>query len=183
MLTDLRLAGDLVGFVFAFANAGLIALYIVLADRVAKRPHPRGVDGLAAATLIAAVVVTQIGGWQAVRAFTDPTALLAGVGIRLCSYRSLVESNGSAWPTGSLRTVEPPPVSWSQVVVVVVAVDNPRLSTAFARVRVCAGVREAAGGAGGVVGLVLDGGAHPERAVQPGRVVEPPMYSNIAERS
>ena len=133
MLTDLRLAGDLVGFVFAFASAGLFALYIVLADRVAKRPHPRGVDGLAAATLIAAVVVTQIGGWQAVRAFTDPTALLAGVGIRLCSYRSLVESNGSAWPTGSLRTVEPPPVSWSQVVVVVIAVDNRRLSTVFSR--------------------------------------------------
>ena len=85
MLTDIRLAGDLVGFVFAFANAGLFALYIVLADKVAKRPHLNGVDGLAAATLIAAVVVTPIGGWQAARAFTDPTALLAGVGIGLCS--------------------------------------------------------------------------------------------------
>ena len=42
-------------------------------------------DGLAAATLIAAVVVTPIGGWQAARAFTDPIALLAGVGVGLCS--------------------------------------------------------------------------------------------------
>ena len=42
-------------------------------------------DGLAAATLVAAVVVTPIGGWQAARAFTDPTALLAGIGIGLCS--------------------------------------------------------------------------------------------------
>jgi inner membrane transporter RhtA len=85
LLTDIRLAGDLVGFVFAFANAALFSLYIVLADKVAKRPQPRGVDGLAAATLIAAAVVTPIGGWQAARACTDPTALLAGIGIGLCS--------------------------------------------------------------------------------------------------
>ena len=85
LLTDVRLAGDVVGFVFAFANAALFLLYIVLADKVAKRPQPRGVDGLAAATLVAAVVVTPIGGWQAARAFTDPTALLAGIGIGLCS--------------------------------------------------------------------------------------------------
>ena len=38
-----------------------------------------------------------------------------------------------------------------------------------ARVR----AREAVGVASGVVLLVLDGGAHPERAVQPGRVLEP----------
>ena len=85
LLTDIRLDGDLVGFVFAFANAALFSLYIVLADRIAKRSEPRGVDRLAAATLIAAVVVTPIGGWQAARAFTDPTALLAGVGVGLCS--------------------------------------------------------------------------------------------------
>jgi len=35
VLTDIRLAGDLVGFVFAFANAALFLLYIVLADKVA----------------------------------------------------------------------------------------------------------------------------------------------------
>ena len=85
LLTDVRIAGDVAGFAFAFANAALFALYIVLADKVAKRPQPKGVDGLAAATLIAAAVVTPIGGWQAIRAFTDPTALLAGVGIGLCS--------------------------------------------------------------------------------------------------
>src|SRR5437588_7816743 len=45
LLTDIRLAGALVGFVFAFANAALFAIYIVLADRVAKRPQLSGIDG------------------------------------------------------------------------------------------------------------------------------------------
>jgi inner membrane transporter RhtA len=84
-LTDVRLAGGLVGFGFAFANAALFALYIVLADRVAKRPQLSGVDGLAAAMLIAAVAITPIGGWQATHAFTDPVALLAGVGVGVSS--------------------------------------------------------------------------------------------------
>jgi inner membrane transporter RhtA len=85
LLTDVRLAGALVGFVFAFANAALFALYIVLADRVAKRPQLIGIDGLGAAMLIATVVITPIGGWQAARAFTDPLALLAGVGVGISS--------------------------------------------------------------------------------------------------
>jgi inner membrane transporter RhtA len=68
-----------------FANAVLFALYIVLADRVAKRPQLSGIDGLAAAMLMAAVAITPIGGWQAAPALLDPVALLAGVGIGICS--------------------------------------------------------------------------------------------------
>ncbi len=85
LLTDVRLAGAFVGFAFAFANAALFALYIVLADRVAKRPHVSGIDGLAIAMLIAAVAITPIGGWHAARAFTDPLALLAGIGVGISS--------------------------------------------------------------------------------------------------
>ena len=81
LLTDIRLAGAAVGFVFAFANALLFSVYIVLADRVAKHGALSGIDGLAAAMLIAAIVVTPIGGWEAARAFADPVALLAGVGV------------------------------------------------------------------------------------------------------
>ena len=58
--------------------------------------------------------------------------------------------------------------SWSQVVVV--AVDNRWLSTVFCRARGRA--REAVGIAGGVVGFALGLGERPQRAVQPGRVVE-----------
>lgn len=85
LLTDVRLAGAPVGFLFAFANAALFALYIVLADRVAKRPRVSSIDGLGAAMLIAVVAITPIGGWRAARAFIDPLALVAGVGVGVSS--------------------------------------------------------------------------------------------------
>jgi inner membrane transporter RhtA len=85
LLTDVHLAGAALGFVFAFANALLFALYIVLADRVAKRPRLSGIDGLAAAMLVAAVVVTPIGGWRAATAFAHPVLLLAGIGVGVSS--------------------------------------------------------------------------------------------------
>jgi inner membrane transporter RhtA len=85
LLTDIRIAGAAVGFAFAFANALLFSVYIVLADRVAKHEALSGIDGLAAAMLIAAIVVTPIGGWEAVRAFADPVALLAGIGVGVSS--------------------------------------------------------------------------------------------------
>jgi inner membrane transporter RhtA len=85
LLTDVRLAGAGLGFAFAFANALLFSLYIVLADRVAKHPEISGIDGLAAAMLIAVVVVSPIGGWKALPAFAVPTALLAGIGVGVSS--------------------------------------------------------------------------------------------------
>jgi len=85
LLTDVRLAGEPLGVAFAFTNALLFALYIVLADRVAKHPTLGGIDGLAAAMLIAAVVVTPIGGWQAAPALVDPLVLLAGIGVGISS--------------------------------------------------------------------------------------------------
>jgi len=85
LLTDIRIAGAPIGFVFAFANSILFALYIVLADRVAKRPELSGIDGLGAAMLIAAVAVTPLGGWQAAQAFAKPIVILAGIGVGLSS--------------------------------------------------------------------------------------------------
>lgn len=85
LLTDVRLAGEAIGIVFAFANAGMFALYIVLADRVAKRPRLGGIDGLAASMLIAALVVSPVGAWQAAPAFLDPVGLLAGIGVGISS--------------------------------------------------------------------------------------------------
>jgi inner membrane transporter RhtA len=85
LLTGVHLEGEPVGVAFAFVNALLFALYIVLADRVAKRPQASGVDGLAASMLIAAVVVTPIAGWAAAPALGDPVALLAGAGVGLSS--------------------------------------------------------------------------------------------------
>jgi inner membrane transporter RhtA len=85
LLTHVTVGGATIGFVFAFANALLFSVYIVLADRVAKRPELNGIDGLAAAMLIAAVIVTPMGGWEALPAFTVPVALLAGIGVGVSS--------------------------------------------------------------------------------------------------
>ncbi|MEA2240578.1 MAG: inner rane transporter RhtA [Solirubrobacteraceae bacterium] len=85
LLTNVQLTVEPLGLAFAFANALLFALYIVLADRVAKRAQLRGIDGLAASMLIAAVVVTPLGGWQALPVVGDPVGLLAGAGVGISS--------------------------------------------------------------------------------------------------
>jgi inner membrane transporter RhtA len=85
LLTGVQIEAEPLGLAFAFVNAGLFALYIVLADRVAKRPGVSGIDGLGAAMLIAAVVVTPIGGWQALPALGSPGLLLAGIGVGVSS--------------------------------------------------------------------------------------------------
>ena len=85
LLTDVQLAGEPLGVAFAFANAVLFALYIVLAHRVSRQPHMSGIDGLAASMLIAAVIATPLAGWAAVPAFDDPVALAAGIGVGLTS--------------------------------------------------------------------------------------------------
>jgi inner membrane transporter RhtA len=85
VLTDVRLAGAPLGFAFAFANAGLFALYVVFADRVAKHPGIAGLDGLAIAMLVAALVITPVGGAAAASALAQPLLLLAGIGVGLSS--------------------------------------------------------------------------------------------------
>lgn len=82
MLSQVHLGGDPLGLAFAFANAILFALYIVLAARVAGAD---GLDALGAAMLVAAVVVTPLAGWAAAPALADPVALAAGIGVGLCS--------------------------------------------------------------------------------------------------
>jgi inner membrane transporter RhtA len=85
VLTGVQLRAQPIGLAFAFANALLFAAYIMLADRVAKRPGLSGIDGLAAAMLIAAVVITPIAGGRALPAFSDPLGVLAGIGVGVCS--------------------------------------------------------------------------------------------------
>jgi inner membrane transporter RhtA len=85
VLTHVRLGGAALGFGLAFANAGLFALYIVLAHRVSREPTMRGLDGLGAAMLIAGVTITPIGVPAVAPHLLDPVALGAGVGVGLTS--------------------------------------------------------------------------------------------------
>ncbi len=44
-----------------------------------------GIDGLGASMLVAAVVITPLGGWEVVPALLDPIALLAGLAVGVSS--------------------------------------------------------------------------------------------------
>jgi inner membrane transporter RhtA len=85
LLTDVVLEGEPLGVLLAAVNAVLFALYIVLGARVAERGAAAGIDGLAASMLIAAIVVTPIGGWAVLPALSDPVALAAGIGVGVSS--------------------------------------------------------------------------------------------------
>ncbi|MEV0622326.1 EamA family transporter [Nonomuraea sp. NPDC050404] len=86
LLTGIRLPGEPWGLVFAFANAVLFAAYIVLAHRTARRLRGiSGIDGLAAAMLIACVFVAPAAVGQAAPALIDPVTLAAGIGVGICS--------------------------------------------------------------------------------------------------
>jgi inner membrane transporter RhtA len=85
LVTDVRLVGEPLGVALAFANAVLFAGYIVLGHRVARYGPTGGIDGLAAAMLVAAVVVIPVAGPAALPAFADPLALAAGMGVGVCS--------------------------------------------------------------------------------------------------
>ena len=85
VLTDVQLRGEPVGVAFAFANAALFALYIVLAHRISRSSALGRIDGLAASMLIAAIAITPIGVWDAAPAFLDPAALAAGIAVGITS--------------------------------------------------------------------------------------------------
>lgn len=85
LVTDVHLVHDPLGIAFAAANAALFALYIGLAHRVANSGAVPGVDGLALAMLIAAVVALPIGLGDAAPAFADPVALAAACGVGIAS--------------------------------------------------------------------------------------------------
>jgi inner membrane transporter RhtA len=85
LLTTLRLSGEPLGYVFAFANCALFVLYIVLGHRIAREGGPAGVERLAAAMLIALIAVSPVGLKSALRALFEPRLLLAGIGVGICS--------------------------------------------------------------------------------------------------
>jgi inner membrane transporter RhtA len=85
MLTEVRLVAEPFALALAFANAALFALYIVVGHRVARLGALGGIDGLAAAMLVAAAAATPIGFRDAAPAFLDPVAVAAGIGVGVAS--------------------------------------------------------------------------------------------------
>lgn len=85
LLTKLRLAGTPLGFVFAFADCLLFALYIVLGHRLAADGGGMGIDRLAAAMPVAVAVATLIGIRPALPALASPWLIAAGIGVGVTS--------------------------------------------------------------------------------------------------
>jgi len=96
VITEIRLAGQPLGFAFAFGNCGLFVLYVILGHKIANagrgaaagaagRGVLSGIDQLGVAMLIAAVVITPVGLGGALRAMSSPLLLLAGAGVGVCS--------------------------------------------------------------------------------------------------
>jgi len=83
VLTDVRIAHQPIGYIFAFANCALFVLYIVLGHRIASAGQ--GIDRLGAAMLIATIAALPIGIADAAPAFTDPLLLGAGIGVGVSS--------------------------------------------------------------------------------------------------
>ncbi len=85
LLTSLRLSGEPVGYIFAFANCAFFVLYVLLGHRITGKGGRGGVERLAIAMVVAMIAVSPIGLRSAFGALLDPKLLLAGVGIGVCS--------------------------------------------------------------------------------------------------
>jgi inner membrane transporter RhtA len=88
VITEIRITGHPLGFVFAFANCALFMLYVILGHKIANaggRSGLTGIDRLGASMLIAAVVVSPVGLGGAAAAFSRPLLLAAGVAVGVSS--------------------------------------------------------------------------------------------------
>jgi inner membrane transporter RhtA len=85
LLIHLRLGGQPLGYLFAFANCTLFVLYVVLGHRIAANGGGAGVDRLGAAMLVAMIAALPFGLQQAAPAFTSPLLVGAAIGVGLTS--------------------------------------------------------------------------------------------------
>lgn len=86
VLTDIRIAGEALGYGFAFANCALFMAYIILGHRIsAGGAGVSGIDRLGCAMLIASVAALPFGLRAALPAFADPVLLAAAIGVGVSS--------------------------------------------------------------------------------------------------
>jgi len=85
LLIGFEYAGDPLGLGFAFANAILFALYIVVGHRLAAQGGTSGITRLGAAMAVAFIVVSPIGLGNVATLLSHPLLILAGIGVGLSS--------------------------------------------------------------------------------------------------
>src|SRR5260370_27079572 len=84
LLTDVRIGGQPLGFVFAFANCAFFMLYVMLGHRIAQDGGAAGIDRLGAAMLIAFLTITPLGISGALPPINKPLLLLARIRVGIC---------------------------------------------------------------------------------------------------
>jgi inner membrane transporter RhtA len=85
VLTDVRITGEPLGYLFAFVNCALFVLYVILGHRIASDGGTAGVDRLAAAMLVAGAAALPIGIRQALPALVSLPLIGAAVGVGISS--------------------------------------------------------------------------------------------------
>jgi inner membrane transporter RhtA len=96
LLTVIQLAAHPLGFVFAFGNCACFMVYVIVGHRIANtraagpgqrsaRRAVSGIDQLAAAMIVAAVIAAPAGLGAAWPALTHPAWLAWGAGVGICS--------------------------------------------------------------------------------------------------
>lgn len=85
LLIGFDYADDPIGLGFAFANAFLFALYIIVGHRLAEQGGASGVTRLGAAMAVAFLVAFPFGLGDVVTLLASPLLILAGIGVGLSS--------------------------------------------------------------------------------------------------
>jgi inner membrane transporter RhtA len=86
VLTDVRIAGEPLGYVFAFANCALFMGYIILGHSISGGgAGVSGIDRLGCAMLVATVAALPFGLRDALPAFSNATLLAAAIGVGVSS--------------------------------------------------------------------------------------------------
>ena len=85
LLIGFKWSGDGFGVLFAFVNAGLFGLYIVLGHAVSRAGGAGGIDRLGAAMLVALIVAMPIGISEVIPTLSRPVLVLAGIGVGVSS--------------------------------------------------------------------------------------------------
>jgi inner membrane transporter RhtA len=85
VLTEVRIAGEPLGYAFAFLNCIAFVLYVILGHRISRESGVGGIDRLGAAMLVAMMVAVPFGIRDASPAFVSPLLLGAAIGVGVSS--------------------------------------------------------------------------------------------------
>jgi inner membrane transporter RhtA len=85
LLIGFEISGDLWGLGFAFANAILFALYVIVGHAIARQGGASGIERLAAAMAIAFVFASPFGLADVGKLLAQPLLILAGIGVGISS--------------------------------------------------------------------------------------------------